>query len=324
MAWIEFIISAFVVIVAGSRLTMAADRLSDQLNLGKAWIGIFLLGLVTSLPEAVSSVTAVRSLGADNLAVGNLLGSNNFNPLLLVMLDLVYRKGSVTNEVPANDSHRLSAYYAMVLTVIVIAEIAFGVLPHWGSVSIGVVAICALYGRGIFKLAAVSRGVEAPEAPSAGNLRQTWISIFISATLVVLAAVWLADAADRIAVQTGLGDTFVGSIFLALATSLPELIVTLSALQMGALDLGIGNVFGSNMVNILILAFCSLIDPRGPILYGVRHVHILTGLCSIVMVFIALKGIEQNKKKSYAGLGWDSWAMMAVFLTGSSLLYMWK
>ena len=65
MYWIEFLISAFVIIAAGSRLTTYADRLSDQLNLGKALIGIVLLGLITSLPEAVACFVSIRSLKKD-------------------------------------------------------------------------------------------------------------------------------------------------------------------------------------------------------------------------------------------------------------------
>ena len=90
----------------------------------------------------------------------------------------------------------------------------------------------------------------------------------------------LAQSADEIALQTGLGRTFVGSIFLALVTSLPEMVVSLSALKMGAFDLAIGNIFGSNMTNMFIVFFVFL-SPilRGPILYDVGSTHIVDG-CS--------------------------------------------
>jgi len=325
MYWLEFIISALVIIAAGSRLTIYADRLSDQLNLGKALVGVILLGLITSLPEAVACVVSIRSLNADDLAIGNLLGSNNFNPLLIVVMDLVYRKGAVSNQVHPSVSHKLSAYYAIILTVVVIFEIVFSSFPSIGPLSIGGLAIVWIYISGMRNLASLSpKEVKTPEKKIDGTLKGTCINLFVCAVFVVVAAVWLVNSADRIATETGLGRTFVGSIFLALVTSLPEMVVSLSALKMGALDLAIGNIFGSNMSNIFIIFLCSLINPEGPILYDVGSTHILTAFCSMLMVFIGIKGIEQNNKKAIAGLGWDSWLMLVVFLIGSSLLFLLK
>jgi len=325
MYWLEFTISALVIIAAGSRLTIYADRLSDQLNLGKALVGIVLLGLITSLPEAVACVVSIRSLNADNMAVGNLLGSNNFNPLFIVVMDLVYRKGPISNQVHPNATHKLSAYYVLILTAVVIFEIVFSSFPHIGPLSLGGLAIVWIYISGIRNLASIAAPMDdVPNKEVKGTLTNTWMNLFVCAAFVVVAAVWLANSADKIAIETGLGRTFVGSIFLALATSLPEMVVSLSALRMGALDLAIGNIFGSNMSNMFILFLCSLVNPEGPILFDVDKTHIITALSSMLMVFIAIQGIRQNQKKAFAGLGWDSWAMMFVFFSGSSLLYIFK
>ena len=86
MAWITFIVSAAGIVYAGVLLTKYADILSDRLHLGKTWVGIVLLGFVTSLPEAITSLISVVSLTADDLAIGNLFGSNNFNPMLICLI----------------------------------------------------------------------------------------------------------------------------------------------------------------------------------------------------------------------------------------------
>jgi len=108
MDWIEFTVGATLIIIAGIKLTRYADVISDRLSLGKVWIGIVILGLVTSLPEAITSLVSIISLSAYDLAIGNLVGSNNFNPMLLVVMDIIYRKGPVTNAISPDKSHRVS------------------------------------------------------------------------------------------------------------------------------------------------------------------------------------------------------------------------
>ena len=262
MYWLEFFIGAVIIIFAGIRLTVCADKLSDELQFGKVWVGIILLGVATSLPEAITSLTAVISLRANDLAIGNLLGSNNFNPMLIVVMDVLYHRGSVTNALVPNASHKVSARFAILLTFLVIFDIMFnGAFPafHIGPLSVGGALILIFYFVGIRQLAglggeqpAIERGRSQADKKKM-SVAGIWVQLALSAVSVVVGAIWLAKSADTIALQTGLGQTFVGSIFLALVTSLPEMVVSLSALRLGSLDLAIGNIFGSNMANMFIV-----------------------------------------------------------------------
>lgn len=328
MYWLQFLFSSVTIIVAGVFLTNQADRLSEQMNLGKAWVGILLLGLITSLPEAITCVVAVGSLNADDLAIGNLLGSNNFNPMLIVLMDLLFRKQSITNEINPLGSIKTSCWFVLALTMIVILEILYPNTPHAGPVSIGGVVLTVVYFAGMHRIGVLSGrehslaerhpGADSPK----GSLTKTWISVIISSAVVVAAAMVLANSADTIAEQTGLGRTFVGSIFLAIVTSLPEMVVTLSALKMGSLDLAVGNIFGSNMTNLFFIVLCSLVNPEGPVLNDVAPTHILTAVVSMILVIIALTGISQKGKPRFGPLGIDSWLMIAFFLGGSYWLYL--
>jgi len=330
MLWFEFILSATIIVAAGTRLTVCADKLSDRLQLGKVWIGVVLLGLVTSLPEAITSLTAVISLRSYDLAVGNLLGSNAINPMLTVIMDLLYRRGSVTDAVKPNRSHTVSAGFAILLTATVAAEILWaGRFPllKVGWVSVGSVAVAVFYFFGMRRLARLSP-VESVLSPLAGRGGEAGLSIprivaeFLASTVFVVGGgIWLARSADAIAALTGLGGTFFGSIFLALATSLPEMVVSLSALRLGAWDLAIGNIFGSNMTNMFILFICDLAGASGPLLGGVSAAHILTAVLSVLLVSVALGGIFMKNKKKFAGLGWDSWLMIVLYLSGTAALY---
>jgi len=330
MHWLEFFISAGIIVFAGIRLTIYADKLSDELQLGKVWIGIVLLGLVTSLPEAITSLVSVISLGADNLAVGNLLGSNNFNPMLIVVMDVLYRRGALTSSIQPSSLHKVSACFAMLLSGIVIIDIIFTVpvLNFYNtSLSMGSLMIAVFYFIGMRQLAILSAGKSVITPSSERSSQQSaamiriWTQLLISAALVIAGAIWLARSADIIAQQTGLGGTFFGSIFLAFVTSLPELVVSISALRLGSLDLAIGNIFGSNMTNMFIVFICSLFHRGAPILSAVSKVHMITAALSIILTYVAVKGIYVRNKKTIFGLSWNSLIMIFFFVAGTCILY---
>ncbi len=330
MYWIEFFISAAIIIFAGMRITVCADKIGDELKLGKVWIGIILLGIATSLPEAITSLTAIISLQANDLAIGNLLGSNNFNPMLIVVLDVFYRQGSVTNAVQPKESHKVSANFAMALALLVVFDIMFnGAFPsfHIGPFSVGttLIAVFYFYGmRRLWKIGAEPAVISSEEGESVKkslSIRWTWVQFAVSAALLVAGAMLLTKSADTIALKTGLGRTFVGSIFLAIVTSLPEMVVSFSALKLGELDLAIGNIFGSNVANLFILFICSLFHPASPILAAVSPTHMFTAVLSILLVHVAIRGICTRNKKTILGIGWDSMAMIFLFVVGTGFLY---
>ena len=329
MLWLQFIFSSFLIILAGVRLTTFADILGDRLNVGKVWIGIVLLGIVTSLPEAVSSLTAAVVLDAPDLAIGNMVGSNNFNICLVLVMDLFFRHGPVTNQIRFIRANVLPAVFSLILVVVVMFDIAMGpgrIIPV-GFLSLGTVVVLLGY---FAAMNVLSRHRDCGSLPAAGmipkpgaavSMRTISLNLLGSAVLVVVGAVLLANSADRIADITHLGRTFVGTFFLALVTSLPEMVVTVSAVRLGALDLAVGNIFGSNMTNMFLVGVCDLFFIKGPILGLVSPRHIVTAVSSLVLTLIVLMGMKQNSKKGWAGLGWDSWLTGALFLCSMVIMY---
>lgn len=326
MAWLTFLFSAALIVFAGVKLTCYADKLSDALNLGKLWIGVLLLGFVTSLPEAITSLMAVMTLGADNLAVGNLLGSNVFNPILMLVLDLAYRKGSVTNAIHPNRSHTVSAFFVGVMTLGVMIEMFWcrqGVVPQLGFLSLGSCFLIVFYIGAMRYLGAIdgSAGKERlPLETSSTGLGGLLLKLGLCGGLVVVGALFLTQSADSLAQQTGLGRTFVGSLFLALATSLPEMVVTLSALRLGVLDLAVGNILGSNMTNLFILGICDAVGP-GVLLADVEPTHLGTACLGFVLCAVVIGGIHWRHKKAFLNVGWDSWLLAVLFVGGTLALY---
>lgn len=127
---------------------------------------------------------------------------------------------------------------------------------------------------------------------------------------------------DRLALQTGLGRSFVGTVFIAVATTLPELTVSLSALRIGAVDMAIANLFGSNMFNITIIAIDDIFYVRAPILTAVSVNHVVSGFMAALMTGIAVVGITYRlKKKTVLRLGWDALALLFAYIVNILLLY---
>lgn len=320
MYWLEFFISALFIVLAGVRLTHYVDQLSDVMNWGKTWVGVILLGCITSLPEIITSLSAVISLHAPDLAIGNILGSNCINPMLIVLMDIVYREGSITDAIPLKRSHLLAGSFVLFLTLIILGDL-LGMFPMVGSFGMGSILVGLFFVVGMRLIATAEVQSEAVFLPVSTSKTVIWGNVIVCALVVVFAAMRLAHSSDVIAQQTGLGQTFVGSILLAFVTSLPEIVVTLSALKMRAFDLAIGNILGSNMTNIFIVFLCDLFWKTGSVLQGVSTSHVLTGILSFCLVSVILVGLKVKPKKCILRLGWDSWIMVLLYGVGTIYIY---
>lgn len=328
MIFVKFFICAGLIVLAGVRLTRYADALGEKLNWGRAWVGVFVLGFVTSLPEAVTSLSALVQFQAYDLAAGNIFGSNIFNPLLIVFMDMAYRKGAISNDIKNHHAHKWSAIFAISLSLILIIEIYFRQVMYvrLGGTSLGMWLVAVLYVIGIRVLAQENTEQQASsvnvEDRAKASLSKILLNILGAACVVVVSAIFLSQAADELATTTSLGRTFVGSIFLAIVTSLPEVVVSLSALRLGSVDLALGNIFGSNMVNIFILFLCDLISVQTPITYAISQVHVFTAVLGVLLTYLLWINMRQVNQKQIAHVGVISWFMFFIFSSGMYILYL--
>ena len=100
------------------------------------------------------------------------------------------------------------------------------------------------------------------------------------------------------------------------------MVVTISALRIGQTDLAIGNIFGSNMTNMFLLAVCDPLVQGRALLQDVSRAHIFTLLLGFVLTIILLKGLKQDHKRKLWGIGWDSWMILVVYVVGMVGLYL--
>jgi cation:H+ antiporter len=147
-----------------------------------------------------------------------------------------------------------------------------------------------------------------------------WIQFLLSSAVVVFAAIKLAEYGDIIAVRTKLGGLFVGTIFLAGATSLPELLASISAFQAGVPNLAAGNFFGSNMVNMLLLALVDLINYQVPLLRRIAVSHALTAALTTILMLVAIISILDEVDITIGWVGLDSLVIIGLYFGGIWLI----
>lgn len=323
---IQFILSAAVIIVAGAALSHFGDIIAKRTGLGGMLVGGLLLAGATSLPELAVDINVIR-LGAPDLAVGDLLGSSLFNLLILAVFDLTrYSHGRMLSRESA--AHALSASVAIAMTATAAIFIHLG--PQLESVVFlrlgpGPLVLVGIYALG-FRLMTHSRNKSqspsrkepVPEVPFLGkvSLRFAATGFGVAAAAILAAGPFLAKAADTLAEESGLGGTFFGSTFVALCTSLPEVAATFTAVRLGALDMALGNLMGSNAMNMMMLLILDLAD-EGSLLSAVAPIHVYTALCVIVVTTVVVLGQLYRVEKKKPFLEPD--ALLAIFLILCSL-----
>lgn len=323
---LQFLVCALLIGRAGFVLSQSADRLADLHGWGRGWVGLALLATVTSLPELAAGISAVAWVDAPNLAVGDALGSCVFNLVFLVVIDALQKRQPMYRE--ASTTHLLSAGFGVVMLGFVALSLLLGrqvpALAHLGWTSPAMVALYLLALSAVHRhdnalaRAAIPRGA----APSADARRQ-WRRFAAAALVVLLAGTWLPLVADRLATATGLSRSFVGTLWLAFVTSLPEIAVTLAALRLNKLDLALANLLGSNLFNVVALAIDDAFYLRGPLLASVAPVHAGTAMTAIIMTGLVIVGLVMRPQgRVLRVVSWVSVGLVAAYAINATLVYL--
>lgn len=330
LVWLEFLICVALIGVAGTALSRYGDVIADKTGLSGTWIGLVLLATVTSLPELVTGVSAVALAGTPDIALGDVLGSCVFNLLILTILDFLQREESVYTR--ASHGHILSAGFGVILIGFVgfnvlLAGSAFDVaLGHVGLYTPLILVLYAVAMRTVFRYERAQMAAFAEEHAERYpeiSLRQALQRYVLAALVVVGAGIWLPFIGEQIARVMEWEATFVGTLFVAFATSVPEMVVTVSAMRLGALDMAIGNLLGSNLFDILIVAVDDVFFTRGPILAHVSPVHAVSAMSAVMMTGIVIVGLlYRPKTRLFRAAGWASLLLLGVYLLNSFVLYL--
>jgi len=327
--WLQFIACASVIWFAGMRVSKYGDLIAEKSGASRTWIGVVLMASVTSLPELFTGISSSTIAQTPDIAVGDILGSCVFNLLILVIVDVMHGHRPVFTS--ASRGHVLTAGFGVMLIGLVAAGLTLhtlGVMPRFGHVGIVSLIIVVLYAtamQGVFRYEMeqiAEAAEELGENESSLTLRQVAIRYTAWAAVVVVAATWLPFIGEQIAAVMGWEHSFVGGLFIAFATSLPEVVVTVGCVRQGATDLAIGNVLGSNLFNILILAIDDVLYVRGPLLGSVQPVHAFTAIVAMVMTGLAVVGLLYHpRSRPLRAVGWVGTGLVLLYLANALVLY---
>jgi cation:H+ antiporter len=326
--WIGFLVCTFAIVYSGTKLSKYGDIISEKTGLGGSWTGVVLMASVTSLPELATGISSVTYAGVPDIALGDVLGSCVFNMLILAFLDALSRPEPLSSK--AHHGHVLSAGFGILLLSIVAAGVAFPgrrfVIGWIGPYTLLIVVIYFLAMRLVYFyekkrisqfIKEVAREMKYKDIP----VRKAVVNYCLNAAVVVIAALFLPEIGKGMAEATGLGQTFVGNIFIAVSTSLPEVVVCVAAVRIDAVDLAIGNLFGSNVFNIFILGLDDIFFTKGPLLSFVSQHHMISAMSAIAMTAIAVIGSTYRAERKQLFMAWDAIAIFFVYLVNLMLLY---
>jgi cation:H+ antiporter len=325
LVWLQFAFCVVVIFFSGRAVARYGDIIAIRTGLGRIWIGVVLLALVTSLPELFTGISSVTLVGAPDITIGNLFGANAFNLLNLALLDIVYSYGSLFSMVsPVN---QLTGWFSMVLAAVAGVSIF---LSRFFDMSIGWIGwytpvIIALYLFFMWRIFyAQQRSPARPliEQPDYEGIpmRRVYLYFVISALVIIGAGTWLAVIGKEIATVTGLGESFIGSLLIGFSTTLPEITVSFTAMRLGAVDMAVANMLGSNLFNMAVIPIDDLLYTPGPVLASVSSINLLTAGFVIVMTGIFIAGLRFRPKR-YLRVSWCSLTLIVLFLIQAYLSY---
>ena len=317
-----FAACAGVIIFSGTKLSVYGDEIAELTGMGSAWIGLILMASVTSLPELITGISSVAIVKQPDFATGDIFGSCIFNLLILSVLDAKIKQPLFSM---VKSSHIVAAIFGIILlTVAGIAIFLSNVIPSvlWiSSFTFLLFGIYLVAIWGIFKyeqIAATASPAATSVMPSperSAGLKKAIGGYALHACIVIGAAVFLPYFGEHIATLTGLGNSFFGTLFLAAGTSLPELVVCLAALRIGAIDMAVGNLLGSNVFNMFILGIDDIFYREGSLFKAIDPAHLLSVFITIIMTAIAGLGLLFKPKKKQVWLfSLDTFIILILYL----------
>jgi len=323
LVWIKFIFCILIIFFSGRKVAKYGNIIAEKTGLGGVWIGLVVLAMLTSLPELFTGVSAIRLVDAPDLTIGDLLGANMFNMFNLALLDIVHRNSSLLAVV--SRTHRLTGVFSLLLVLLVAISILIS--NRFYAMGIGwigwytplIILLYFVFIRIIFlserRQSSLQKvGLELTyREKSAGRV---YIYFIISAAFIIGAGVWLAFIGDEIAQVYGWGQSFVGSLFLAFTTTLPEITVSFAAMRIGANDMAVANMIGSNLFNMTIIPVDDLLFLKGPVLAAVSESHLVTAFTVMLMTMIFIAGLS-FKPRRFLRLSWWNSSLILLFFLGA-------
>jgi cation:H+ antiporter len=322
--WITFLLTSVAIVLSGIKLASFGEALGKRTGIGQGWIGLLFLATITSIPELTTTVTGA-TIDVPNIALGNALGSNLFNVAIIAVMDiLLLGRGPFLRLV--KPYHVTSGGLAIILTVLAILGMTIDPgTAIWGISPFSLI-ILLTYLFGVFLLYRVEkrdRGEEDEPTKETMPLARALIGFLVCAALIIVSGIFLIRASKAISIESGLSASFMGAILVAIVTSLPELATSIGALKIKAYDMIVGNLFGSNMFNILTIFFADVAFRRGSIFASLgdgKIDQLIVGSLGIGLTAIATTAIAYRSERRVLGMGVDAALILLAYLVSAYII----
>jgi cation:H+ antiporter len=315
------VIAASVIFYAGKKLSLYGDIIAEKTGLGKAWIGLILMSIITSLPELMVGLSSSYVVGSADLAVGGILGSCALNLGILSIMDVFTPKDKPLFS-KISQSHVLAAAMSIILVALVGVGLNFNVeiIPSIGIISVLFAVIYFISLRVIYSFNK-NNEIQAETETKVEPVKNLYLKFIFFAIMIIVAALFIPRFAEQLADDTGLGKSFIGTLILAFMTCLPEIAISISSVRRGSIDMAVGNLLGSIIFNVFVLFIDDIFYVKGNLLADANPTNIISVFSVIVMTAIAIIGIIYQSKNKKFLMAWDSLLIFVIYIINMILLY---
>ena len=314
-----FLASAAVVVYLGTLLAKYGDALATLTGWGRLFVGSILVALATSLPELSTNISAVRLVPPNpELALGNVLGANMVNMFTLAMVALFFGGKRFLQQVAPEQSYLILLAAIMTGLGMLFAAIKMDVgLWQIGLSSVILLVVYVLGMRVVYLKRPQETDGDDTADDSGITLTRAWVMFGLVSLGVIAAGFFLAYSVDQVARITGVASSTLGILAVSLVTTMPEAAATIAAARMGAADLGIGNLYGSCVFNISILAFADPFFRQGVLVNQSEPAHFVAGGMALVLILLGLVLILGRNQLHRLLLSAGLALMAALYLAGA-------
>ena len=294
LLWLEFIVILGLIYLSGEKLSIYGDRLSSRVGISEGLIGVTLISAVTSLPELFTGISAVNIVKDNNMLFGEILGSCIFNLTIVSIMSFALKKSNLFTIISEKFKKTSLLTGLLLFSVALFLRINLPSIGFLGLQSILIAIFYFLILKIIYKREFKPTGENEKSSESLSNII---LKFSIASVVIIITGLYLPVLAKKIAIGMNWTSTFMGLLFIAMVTSLPELVVSYSAAKRGFYGIAIGNIFGSIIFNILILSIVDLFYLKGTIWKVESWSNFWTAIVvGIISVFAAFSGkIVKNR-----------------------------
>ena len=322
---IIFLMAATVIGIFGVKMTHVARKLAADTGMGEALMGAVFIGASTSLSGIIASVTAA-STGHAEFAVSNALGGIAAQTFFLAVADMFYRKANLEHAAASAENLMMSAF---LITLLSIHLIAFAI-PNLSIFSVHPASYLLLvsYFFGVRLLTAthkmpmwLPRRTRETRTEKDNkhhykhrNNKKLWIKFTIYSVVVASSGFVLSLVGIQVVSMTNMSEGLVGGVFTAVSTSLPELVIAITAVRLKSLTLAVGDIVGGNAFDTLFIAVSDIVYREGSIYASISKIEQFWLAITILMTGIILMGLLHRERHGIANIGWESFLVFIIYI----------